>query len=99
MISLMSPPSEIATELAKRLRKRRLEENMTQEGLARRSGVPLGTLKKFEASGSISLVSFIRLLIALGEQAGLDGFLGERELETLAQVLETPTQRQRGRIT
>lgn len=34
--------------------------NLTQEGLAERSGVPLSTLRKFEQKGMISLDSFLK---------------------------------------
>ena len=67
-IYIASPPADVAADLAKRLRTRRLARNLTQEGLARRSGVALGTLKKFERSGATSLVSFIRMVVALGKR-------------------------------
>jgi len=35
-------------------------------GLAERSGVPLPTLRKFEQQGMISLESFLKLLMVLG---------------------------------
>ena len=73
--------------------------NLSQQGLALRSGVPLGTLKQFERSGAISLVSFIRLLVALREEAGLDRLLAEPGFESLEDVLEPPRTRRRGRIT
>ena len=47
---------DIATEIAVRSRDRRLAQNLTLEGLVRRSGVALGTLKKFELTGKIALV-------------------------------------------
>ena len=93
----MKPPLEMAADLGKRLQTRRLARNLTQEGLAARSGVALGTLKRFEAKGSISLVSFIRLAVALGEEAPLDQLLADPEFETLDQVLAAPTTRKRGR--
>ncbi len=40
---------------------------LTQEGLAERSGVPLPTLRKFEQKGAISLESFLKLLMVVGE--------------------------------
>lgn len=39
---------------------------LTQEGLAERSGVPLATLRKFEQKGAISLESFLKLLMVVG---------------------------------
>ena len=93
-------PEETATKLAVRLRERRLAHNLSQEGLSERSGVPLGTLKQFERTGKISLLSFIRLLVALKEETGLNQLLNEPQpFETLEDVLKQPKRRQRGRRT
>ena len=93
-------PSEVTEDLANRLKRRRLARNLTQVGLATRSGVPLGTLKKFEQSGAISLVSFVRLLVALDEQHGLERLLEANEQDaTLDELVSKPKVRKRGRLT
>ena len=89
---------DIAAELAVRLKNRRLAQNLTLEGLARRSGVALGTLKKFERTGQIALVSFIRLVITLKDEAALAGLLREQKFATLEEVLQSSHQPKRGRI-
>ena len=89
---------DIATEIALRLRNRRLAQNLTQEGLARRSGVALGTLKKFERTGQIALVSFIRLAITLKDEAALENLLLEQKFETLDEILQSGKKPKRGRI-
>ena len=99
MISFsLMPAKDIAAEIALRLRSRRLAQNLTLEGLARRSGVPLGTLKKFERTGQIALVSFIRLAIALKDEAALEKLLLEQKFETLDEVLQSVKKPKRGRI-
>ena len=92
------PSAAIATELAVRVRNRRLAQNLTLEGLARRSGVALGTLKKFERTGQIALVSFIRLVITLKDEAALENLLLEQKFETLDEVLQNRKKPKRGRI-
>ena len=71
MISLITP-SKAQKKLAENVRLRRLDMELTQEGLAERSGVPLPTLRKFEQKGAISLESFLKLQMVLG---GLEGVL------------------------
>ncbi|GAB4195072.1 MAG: hypothetical protein Tsb002_27220 [Wenzhouxiangellaceae bacterium] len=74
---------------------------LTQEGLAQRSGVPLATLRKFEQKGAISLESFLKLQMVLG---GLEDILKatqikETEFSSIDDVLaadRTPT-RKRGK--
>ena len=51
--------------LADHVRSRRLNQGLTQAGLADRSGVSLPTLRKFEQKGIISLESFLKLLFIL----------------------------------
>ncbi|WP_139419302.1 helix-turn-helix domain-containing protein [Chryseobacterium mulctrae] len=63
---LFVPLSKTQKKLVDNIRKRRLQMNLTQEGLAERSGVPLPTLRKFEQKGLISLDSFLKLLSVVG---------------------------------
>lgn len=58
-------PNSIAASLAERVRTRRKERKLTQAETARRSGVSLASLKRFEQTGEISLRSLIRIAIAL----------------------------------
>lgn len=51
--------------IAENMRNRRLATGLTQQGLAKRSGVSLATLRKFEQKGAISLESFLRLAMVL----------------------------------
>lgn len=99
MISFnMLSSEEISGELANRLKRRRLVRNLTLEGLAARSGVALGTLKKFEATGRIALPSFIRLVVALDDAPALEGLLKDADYRSLDDVLKSEKLPKRGRI-
>lgn len=63
---LLVSVSKAQRKLAESVRARRLLMELTQEGLAERSGVPLSTVRKFEQKGMISLESFLKLLMVLG---------------------------------
>ncbi len=58
--------SKAQKTLVQNVRERRLQMDLTQEGLAERSGVPLSTLRKFEQTGMISLESFLKILSIVG---------------------------------
>jgi transcriptional regulator with XRE-family HTH domain len=81
MVLLISPAKALK-KLAENARLRRLSMNLTQEGLAERSSVPLPTLRKFEQKGTISLESFLKLQMVLG------GF------EDLVEATQPPTLKQ-----
>ncbi len=59
-------PTEVSIKIAQRAQAKRLALNLTQQSLADRSGVSLGTLKKFERTGHISLGALLKLAMALG---------------------------------
>ncbi len=58
-------PEEMNLELAKRVRKIRKRKSISQEELSLKSGVSFGSVKRFEATGMISLLSLTKLAIAL----------------------------------
>ena len=56
---------EINMEMASRMVQLRKRKKISQKVLAAKSGVSLGSLKRFEQQGEISLQSFTKLAIAL----------------------------------
>ena len=62
----MKTPKEIQRELSERERRLRKKQKMTLQQLADASGVSLGSVKRFESSGEISLQSMIKIASALG---------------------------------
>lgn len=64
MLDIQTPNSTMEI-LKVRYKQKRLEFNLTQEGLAKKSGVSLGSLKRFEASGEISLKSLLKISFIL----------------------------------
>ncbi len=79
MVSLITVP-KAQNKLADFTRAKRLQMNLTQSDLAKRSGVPLPTLRKFEQKGTISLESYLKLQMILGNL--------EQIIETLEPALE-----------
>ena len=71
MVSLITV-AKAQRNLAENARAHRLQMELTQEGLAVRSGVPLPTLRKFEQKSTISLESYLKLQMVLG---GLENLL------------------------
>ena len=65
VINNLRPPKDIRLDIAERFKHVRLDRNLTQEQLSERSGVSLGSLRRFEAEGEISLKNLVNLSIAL----------------------------------
>ncbi len=57
---------ELDQKLAGRIRNIRKRRSISQQKLANMSGVSYGSIKRFETTGQISLVSLTRIAMALG---------------------------------
>jgi transcriptional regulator with XRE-family HTH domain len=98
----LQTPQDVQQELASRFKTRRLSMNLTQEGLARRSGVSWSSLKRFEGSGLIALESLLKIALVLNclvdfDKVCVDDSHGLRA-KTLDEILSRPKTRRKGRI-
>ena len=59
-------PEEINMALAHRLSAIRKRQGLTQQTLSEKSNVSFGSIKRFETSRQISLISLTKLCVALG---------------------------------
>ncbi len=58
-------PGDINKKIAERIRAIRKRRKISQKELGEKSGVSLGSVKRFEQSGEISLLSLTKIAIAL----------------------------------
>lgn len=82
---------EINTEIANRMVRLRKRKKISQKELAVRSGVSLGSLKRFEQTGEISLKSLTMLAIALGVEGELDALFSEVPFESIEEIINGQT--------
>ena len=92
-------PTETALALAGKAKALRLARGWKQSTLAGRSGVSLGSLRRFERTGLISLVSLLKLASALGRLEDFDLPLRAPEASSIQELeaRETVASPQRGR--
>ncbi len=88
---------EINTDIAKRMAQLRKRKKISQKELAERSGVSLGSLKRFEQTGEISLQSLTKLALALGVEGELDNLFTDVPFESIEEVLNAQNKSIRGR--
>lgn len=87
ILDLMKTPREIELEIAKNARRRRKEAGLTQEELARKSGVSLGSLKRFENKGKISMESLIKIAVALDYQEDFLKLFTQRRYRSIEEII------------
>ncbi|MCK6510020.1 helix-turn-helix domain-containing protein [Myxococcota bacterium] len=77
---------QVEEGLASRMRALRLAANWKQTTLALRSGVSLGSLRRFEATGRISLQNLLRLAWALGRLEEFMALFESPEITSLREL-------------
>ena len=94
---IISPEGK-AKALAQRVKTRRLEMNLTQEGLSVRSGLPLATYRRFERTGKISLDGLLHVAYALDALNDFDLVFATHKYASLDEALEAnQNNRKRGK--
>ncbi|MEI7983176.1 MAG: helix-turn-helix transcriptional regulator [Bacteroidota bacterium] len=92
-------PRALAGQLAMKVRQRRLTLNLSQQVLADKSGVSLGTLKRFETKHEISLKYLLMLAIALQSSEEFTGLFPDSAIHRLDELFTKQhiKERKRGR--
>ena len=67
----LTSPIDVMISVAQRTKALRLEQNITQQELADKVGIAIGTVKRFEKSGEIQFNHLLRIALVLGR---LDDF-------------------------
>ena len=80
-------PNEIAKELVEKIKQHRKKLKISQARLATKSGVSLGSIKRFESKYEISLNSFIKILIALNLEQDLENLFTQKNYNSIDEVI------------
>ena len=91
-------PDDAARQLADRVRAERLRQDLTQDTLAKRAGVSLPTVQRYERTGQATVENLLKLCHALGRLDEFAELLAPPPASSLAELegrVEMP-KRQRG---
>ena len=80
-------PNEIAKSLADKIKEHRKKLKISQEVLAQKSGVSLGSIKRFETKYEISLQSFIKIAIALDLDNDFENLFTQKTYTSIDEVI------------
>lgn len=91
-------PNDVAMNISARVKARRLELNLTQEGLAARAGLKFATYRRFEQVGEISLRGLLQIAFALNALPDFEMLFAQKQYQSLDEVLnEQVVTRKRGK--
>lgn len=87
--SLMpEPPKAVARKIADDFRKRRIEKGLTREAIARKAGVAISNVARFEQKGLISLANLIELAMSMGYNLEIKNIFAEPKYSTMQELLQ-----------
>lgn len=78
---------ELDQKIAERFRRIRRRRSISQQKMAEMSGVSYGSIKRFELTGQISLLSLTRLAIALDVADDLRGLFTQVPYRNIQEVI------------
>ena len=81
-------PHEIASIVCKNFKTRRLELNITQQALSKKSGVSLGSIKRFENNTEISLKNLLLLAFALNATDEFLTLFSKKQFNSISELIE-----------
>lgn len=94
----ISTLDDVAKQIATRVKARRLELNLTQEGIAARADLKFATYRRFEQTGEISLKGLLQIGFALNALSEFDALFAQKQYQSLDDVLnEQNVIRKRGK--
>mgnify|MGYP003412944437 FL=1 len=79
---------DIAITLAQDFRKRRIEKNTTREEIAKKSGVAVSNIVRFEQKGLISLKNLIGIAIAMEYTSEVKNIFAEPKYSTIEELTQ-----------
>ena len=94
---LFETPVEQLEAIAERFKELSLATNVRHEDLAKRSGVGIATIHRFEAGGNISILNLARLMTYLGHPVDATGVVPEFQATTMKEFVQTSRRRARGK--
>ncbi len=74
--------------ILERFRNVRRVAKISQIALAERSGVSLGSIKRFERTGEISLASLLKLAMALGYESDFNNLFTRKNYQSIFDVVK-----------
>ena len=83
--------TEINNDIAQKIVRLRKRKKITQKQLVARSGESLGSLKRFEQSGEISLQSLTKIAIALDVENELEDLFNNVPFASIEEVINEQT--------
>lgn len=81
-------PENIIKNIANDIRELRKRKKWSQIDLAEKSGVSLGSIKRFERTGEVSLKSLTKIAISLGREGELNSLFDDIPPSSIKEIID-----------
>ena len=83
----LKTPYEVSIRIAEKAKAARKYMKLTQQQLSDKSGVSLGSLKRFERTGEISLSSLLKIALVLASLQEFERLFDKPEYTSIEEIL------------
>ena len=90
--------NEILAEVARRVHDARIHAGLRQKDLAEKAGVSLGTFRRFERTGDVSMETVVKVAIALDKEREFLALFPPSDPRSLDEVLRSTPKPARVRV-
>lgn len=93
-------PQKIIRGVAGRVKRNRLELNLTQQAMAKKAGMIFPSYRRFEATGEISFKSLVKIAVVLNATEEFGNLFTKRQYRNIDEVIAVVKnkEKKRGRI-
>lgn len=84
----MKTPKEISLIIAGNVRAKRKVRKLSMKKLAEISGVSLGSIKRFESTGEIALVSLLKIAVVLDCADAFEELFVKTEITSIQEIID-----------
>lgn len=84
----LKTPKELGQMIAANVRKLRKVRKLSVKALAEKSGVSYGSLKRFEGTGEISLISLLKLAIVLDCADEFEALFTRTKIRSIQEIID-----------
>ena len=81
-------PKEISSKIAENMRALRKDRKLSMEKLAEASGVSYGSIKRFESTGEIALVSLLKIAVVLDCTEDFLELFAKRPPQSIQEIID-----------
>ena len=84
----LKSPKDISLEIVERVKRKRKENKVTQEQLSKLADVSLGSIKRFERTGEISLTSLLKIAFVLDCEDDFKNLFSKKGYSSIQEVID-----------